>query len=95
MKRAKPTKTNKVITLKESELRKIKAQCTDEAIQTALGIAFLTLHSLYGFNEEQLEKFQMELEKADEYMSKGIIKIADIKQYMKKDLKFESRLWEV
>lgn len=95
MKRAKPPKTNRAITLKESELRRIKEKCTDEAIQTALGIVYLTLHSQYGFGEKRLERFRLDVEKACEYLDQGTITTKDIQEYMKKDLKFDSRLWEV
>lgn len=95
MKRAKPAKSNKTITLKESELRRIKEQCTDEAIQTALGIVYLTLHSQYGFGEKRLEKFRLDVEKASDYLTQGKITVKDIQKYMQKDLKFDSRLWEV
>ena len=83
------------MTLTQAQLKKIKAECTEEAIQTVLGMAYLTLHSEFGFGQERLARFRLGIEKASDYINNGTISVKDMQRFMENDLKFDSRLWEV
>ena len=77
------------------QLRKLKEQCKNEVIDFVLGLVYMTLHSKYKFNQDQLEEFKQEIDRVSDCVTNGTVSVSDIQKYMKRDLKFDSKLWEV
>jgi hypothetical protein len=95
MAKSKNKKKNPRIVVSSAQMRRVKEQCTDEAVKTALGIVYLTLHSEFGFGEKRIERFRVALDKSADRVNSGLVTVDDIQKFIKTDLKFNSALWNL
>lgn len=51
-----PKKKNPVITLRESDIRRMKKENTDDAVRKAFVIIFTVMHDKWGFGQKRLAK---------------------------------------
>ena len=77
-------KKNPHVMLRESDIRRIKRECTEEATNYAIILLLSVMHDKHGYGKERLARVLDQLDSLADSVSKGYVKLADLR-YMIED----------
>ena len=76
-------KKNPQIILKESQLKKIKAECTNKAVDDALAIFLTVMHDKEGYGKTRMQRLHRRIEELANTVSDGYVTIEKLKKALK------------
>ncbi len=83
---AKKPKTNKVIQLRESELRRMQRAWTSEATTLAMTCFLMTMHDKEGYGAVRLSRVWQAVEKLMAEVFEGRVDVYDLKKTLETEL---------
>lgn len=78
-----PKKKNPVITLRESDIRRMKKEVTDDAVRSAFVIIFMVMHDKWGFGKKRLARLLKQTAELSEMIAEGGVSLAQLKRILK------------
>ena len=78
-----PKKKNPVITLRESDIRRMKKEVTDDAVRSAFVIIFMVMHDKWGFGKKRLARLLKQTAELSEMIAEGDVSLAQLKRILK------------
>ena len=79
----KQKKKNPQIILKESQLRKVKLDCTEKAIDDALPIFLTVMHDKEGYGKTRMRRLHRRIEELSDTVAEGYVTIENLKKALK------------
>lgn len=73
-------KKNPVIQMRASDIRKIKTQTTEEALEAAMAIFLTVMHDKEGYGMKRLKRLHKRLNEHAEMVSEGYVSIKELKE---------------
>lgn len=72
-------KKNPVIQMRSSDIKKLKAQCTKDALEASMAIFLTVMHDKEGYGMTRLRRLHNKLNEYAEMVSEGYVSIKDLK----------------
>ncbi len=72
-------KKNPTVTMRQSEIKKLKAQCTQDAIEAMMAIFLTVMHDKEGYGITRLKRLNKRLNDYAELVSEGYVSIKELK----------------
>ena len=73
-------KKNPTVTMRASEIKKMKAQCTQDAIEAMMAIFLTVMHDKEGYGIARLKRLNKRLNDYAELVSEGYVSIKELKK---------------
>lgn len=73
-------KKNPVVQMRTSDIRKLKTQCTQEALEAAMAIFLTVMHDKEGYGITRLKRLHKKLNDYAEMVSEGYVSIKELKE---------------
>ena len=80
---AKSKKKNPQIVIKESQLKKIKLECTEKAIDDALAIFLTVMHDKEGYGKTRMKRLHKRIEELADTVAEGYVTMGNLKKALK------------
>lgn len=79
-------KKNKIIPLRESDIKRMKLEATQEAIYRAYNIFLIVMHDKEGYGTKRLKRVYDSINDISDSIAKGYVKYSDIEATLKEEL---------
>ena len=72
-------KKNPHITIRESDIRRIKRECTENATNYAIILLLSVMHDKHGYGKKRLARVLNQLDNLADSVSEGYVKLEDLR----------------
>ena len=79
-------KKNPIIPMRASEIRKLKADCTQDAIEAILAVVLTVMHDKEGYGMTRLKRLHREINEYAELLAEGYVTVEKLKKALLDEL---------
>ena len=83
----KKRKKNPSISVRQSDLKRIKSECSDEAVIRAFTLFFTVLHDKEGYGQKRLQRIFNECEELATSINEGYVSIGNLQKILLDEVK--------
>lgn len=82
----KPKKKNPHITLRRSDVERIKREVTTDAVKSAFAIFLMVMHDKWGFGKKRLNRLFGHICNLSDQVGEGYVSTAELKKILKDEM---------
>lgn len=79
-------KKNPIIPMRASEIRRLKADCTQDAIEAILAVVLTVMHDKEGYGMTRLKRLHREINEYAELLAEGYVTVEKLKKALLDEL---------